>query len=227
MSLKEIRKNALKENNDLFSYPFRYISTIITNILVKTEILPIHVTIIHIFIALLSAILFSLGVYGYAIAGSVLLLLAFILDCVDGEIARYKNLGSLLGGWLDHVSDYFILFIVIVGITLGTFRSNEDIKTLILGLISLMIIAIIGVISISRIDAKIKKLKAIKLPFKFKFSKGTHIGVFTPSILILVIGPLTKQINLMFIIYIIIMFIAMIKVFISRWKFIKQESEHP
>ena len=225
MSLKEIRMNALKEDNDLFSYPFRYVSTIITSILIKTEITPIQVTIFHIFLGIISAFLFSIGLYTYTIIASALLIFVFILDCVDGEIARYKKNGSELGIWLDHVSDYIILFMIIASITLGTFKANSESITLSLGLISLMITAIIGVISISRMGEKVKKNKAVKLPFKFKFSKRLHLGVFTPAILFLTIGPLTKQINIMFGIYIFIMFFAMIKVFIHRWNFVKKESE--
>ncbi|MEK6841471.1 MAG: CDP-alcohol phosphatidyltransferase family protein, partial [Nanoarchaeota archaeon] len=102
MLLKDIRKRALKEDNDIFSYPFRYISTIITSILIKTNITPTQVTVIHLFLGIISALLFLMGRYQYTVLASFLLISSFILDCVDGEIARYKNIKSKFGAWLDH-----------------------------------------------------------------------------------------------------------------------------
>ena len=39
------------------------------------------------------------------VAGAVLLYLGFVLDCVDGQLARYTRQFSAFGGWLDTMAD--------------------------------------------------------------------------------------------------------------------------
>lgn len=224
MSLKEVRKKSLKEDNDIFSYPLRYISTIITMILVKTRVTPLQVTITHIIIGIIAAISFSLGSYRWIIIASILYLISVILDMVDGEIARYKGIRSEISVWIDHVSDNFLLFLIITGIVTGEFVTKNDSFILILGIISILITATAGVINISkRANEKIIQKKTIRLPIKFKYSKKVHVGIFVFSSLILIIGSLIKEVKIMLIVYIIINFLAMVIAFIRRINLIKKE----
>jgi len=224
MSLKEVRKRVLKEEEDIFAYPFRHISTIITMYLVKTKITPLQITWIHLITGIIAAILFGFGKYNLSIIAFIIYLISMILDMVDGEIARYKNIRSEVSIWLDHVSDNILLFLIIVGITIGTFSINKNALVLILALIALLITASMGVINISkRTSEKMKQEKAIRLPISFKYSKKIHVGIFVLSSLLLTIGPLIKNVELVLIIYIIINFFAMIKSFIHRIKLIKKE----
>ncbi len=222
--LKKIRKRTFKNSNDIFSYPFRYISTMITSLLVNTPITPLQITWGHLFIAISAAVLFSIGNYSLTILAALLFVLSYILDMVDGELARYRETRSEVSVWLDHVSDYISLFFVLAGIAIGEFRNTGNATTLILGLISCVLIGSAGVVNISkRVSNKIKQVKAMNLPFKFKWSKKLHLGIFTVSFIILTLGPLLKQINIMFFVFIIITFLAFIKAFIHRIKLIKLE----
>jgi len=108
MSLKEVRKKAIKDDTDIFYYPIRYISTIITMFLVKTNVTPLQVTWVHFIIGTIAAILFGFGNYGLAIFAFCLFFLSIVLDMVDGEIARYKEIRSEVSVWLDHISDFNI-----------------------------------------------------------------------------------------------------------------------
>ena len=81
-----------------------------------------------------------------------------------------------------------------------------------------------GIINISkRTSEKMKQSKAIVLPIKFRYVKKFHVGIFVLSSLILIISPIIKQVEIMFITYVIIMFFAMIKSFLNRIKLIKKE----
>ncbi len=222
--LKKVRKRTFKNSNDIFSYPFRYISTIITSLLVNTSITPLQITWAHLFIAMIAAVLFGIGDYLLTILAALLFVLSYILDMVDGELARYRETRSEVSVWLDHVSDYITLFFVLAGIAIGEFKNTDNATTLILALISCVLIGSIGVVNISkRASNKIKQVKAIILPFKFKWSKKLHLGIFTISFIILTLGPLLKQVNIMLFVFIIIIFLAFIKAFIHRIKLIELE----
>ncbi|MEV0903039.1 CDP-alcohol phosphatidyltransferase family protein [Actinoplanes sp. NPDC049802] len=43
--------------------------------------------------------------YPWLLAGALLFHLGFVLDCMDGKIARLNGTGSLFGSWLDYVFD--------------------------------------------------------------------------------------------------------------------------
>lgn len=45
------------------------------------------------------------GGYRWLLLGAVLFHLSFVLDCMDGKIARLNGTGSVFGAWLDYVFD--------------------------------------------------------------------------------------------------------------------------
>ncbi len=67
-----------------------------------TSVSPNLVSVASILAYVGSAILFWLGPGGAWVAGAVLAALGFLLDCVDGKLARLKKQQSRLGWWLDH-----------------------------------------------------------------------------------------------------------------------------
>lgn len=124
--------------NGLFNYfrvrIWRVPSIYITKLLLYTPITPNQVTMLMIFIGFIVTYLFSLGSYWSAIIGVLLLEFVYILDAVDGEIARYKKQTSVVGIFLDlmvHVSNVSIIFI---GITIGLYRLNPSLEIVALGL---------------------------------------------------------------------------------------------
>lgn len=60
------------------------------------------------------------------VAGAVLLQLAFVVDCVDGQLARYARRFSNLGAWLDSVFDRVKEYLVYAGLALGATRGFGD-----------------------------------------------------------------------------------------------------
>ncbi|MFI6596252.1 CDP-alcohol phosphatidyltransferase family protein [Nonomuraea sp. NPDC050536] len=85
----------------------------------RLKLTPNAVTGISIGLALLSAIWFSEGTRGSQIAGGLLLYLSFVLDCVDGQLARYTRSFSPLGAWVDGMADRLKEFVVYVGLAFG------------------------------------------------------------------------------------------------------------
>ena len=60
----------------------------------------------------------------WLIIGAALYHLSFVLDCMDGKIARLKGTGTVFGGWLDYVFDRIRVLICAVALTSGQFEAT-------------------------------------------------------------------------------------------------------
>jgi phosphatidylglycerophosphate synthase len=60
----------------------------------------------------------------WLIVGAVLYHLSFVLDCMDGKIARLKGTGTVFGGWLDYVFDRIRVLVCAVALTAGRFEAT-------------------------------------------------------------------------------------------------------
>ena len=97
-------------------YLNRRISTRITKYLVENDvnITPTQVSIISFILGILSAILYFTG---YIIYGGILIQISSIIDGVDGELARARNLVSRLGGFTDTFLDRLVNISVFLSIS--------------------------------------------------------------------------------------------------------------
>ncbi|MEU9378151.1 DUF5941 domain-containing protein [Streptomyces sp. NPDC048255] len=75
--------------------------------------------------------------WGYVAAG-VLLLVSFVLDCTDGQLARYSLQYSTMGAWLDATFDRAKEYAFYAGLALGAARNGDDVWALALGAMILM-----------------------------------------------------------------------------------------
>ncbi|WP_327191817.1 DUF5941 domain-containing protein [Streptomyces xinghaiensis] len=66
---------------------------------------------------------------GFAAAG-LLLLFSFVLDCTDGQLARYSLQYSTLGAWLDATFDRAKEYAFYAGLALGAARGGDDVWAL-------------------------------------------------------------------------------------------------
>jgi phosphatidylglycerophosphate synthase len=83
---------------------------------------------------LLSAYEFSKGNFWGIFAGAVLLQLSIIIDCVDGELARYTRQFSQLGAWLDAITDRIKEYLVFFALAYGAAKNGEDLWILAMGM---------------------------------------------------------------------------------------------
>ncbi|WP_327285856.1 MULTISPECIES: DUF5941 domain-containing protein [unclassified Streptomyces] len=75
--------------------------------------------------------------WGYVAAG-VLLLVSFVLDCTDGQLARYSLQYSTMGAWLDATFDRAKEYSFYAGLALGAAKNGDDVWALALGAMILM-----------------------------------------------------------------------------------------
>ena len=118
---------ANRANDGFFSVFFlRKFSKLLTWVAVKVGATPNQVTLISFAIGLYSAYSFSLGGFWNLFLGALLLQLSIIVDCVDGELARYTRKFSQLGAWLDAVTDRVKEYMVFLGLAIGANKEGRD-----------------------------------------------------------------------------------------------------
>ena len=118
-------KMANRANDGFFSVFFlRRVSKLLTWAAVKIGATPNQVTIASFAIGLYAAFLFAQGDTWSLIFGAILLQVSIIVDCVDGELARYTRKFSELGAWLDAITDRVKEYAVFLGLAYGAFVQN-------------------------------------------------------------------------------------------------------
>ena len=120
-------KIANRSNDGFFSVFFlRKLSKILTWVAVKIKATPNQVTLLSFAIGLYSAYLFSRGTFASILLGAILLQVSIIVDCVDGELARYTRKFSKLGAWLDAVTDRVKEYMVFLGLAYGASLEGKN-----------------------------------------------------------------------------------------------------
>lgn len=87
--------------------------------LVHTPFTPNQVTLVSVLFGLAAAWEFSRGNFVGLVTGGILLEFSLILDCVDGQLARAKNMASDMGRLIDGIGGYIANLGVVIGIGLG------------------------------------------------------------------------------------------------------------
>ncbi len=120
-------KMANRANDGFFSvFVLRKFSKLFTWAAVRLRVTPNQITLISFAIGLLSAYEFSRGDFWSIFTGAILLQLSIIVDCVDGELARYTRKFSQLGAWLDAITDRIKEYLVFFGLAYGAAKNGEE-----------------------------------------------------------------------------------------------------
>jgi phosphatidylglycerophosphate synthase len=77
-------------------------------------------------LGLVTAYCFAQGDYPWLIAGAIVFHVSFVLDCMDGKIARLKGTGSVFGAWLDYVFDRLRVLICALALFGGQYAKTDD-----------------------------------------------------------------------------------------------------
>lgn len=94
---------------------------------------PNQVTTASLFTALIAAGCAATGTRAGFVTAGLLLLFSFVLDCTDGQLARYSLQYSTLGAWLDATFDRAKEYAYYAGLALGAARGGDDVWALALG----------------------------------------------------------------------------------------------
>lgn len=182
--MKFNKKNTIKYSDFISNYFYQQIAFYITCFLVKTKITPNIVTIISLFVGIISAIFVY---YQHFILAILFLNFSFILDCVDGQLARVKKLESDFGMWLDNISDRIVENSIILSIGY-LYISN---KFLISGIIFLIFINMLYAYMNDMVLYQGKKYRPLSVKEKIIFSPIYFISrsMVIPLLSLLIIFP--------------------------------------
>ncbi|MER5438115.1 CDP-alcohol phosphatidyltransferase family protein [Streptomyces sp. NPDC002790] len=91
-----------------------------------TRITPNQITWGALILGLGAAGCFAMGDWRWLIAGAVIYHLSFVLDCMDGKVARLTGQGSVFGAWLDYIFDRVRVMACAVALMGGQFQRTGD-----------------------------------------------------------------------------------------------------
>ncbi|MFJ8134957.1 DUF5941 domain-containing protein [Streptomyces sp. NPDC096013] len=127
-------KSAVKSRDGFFTTHFiSPYSRYIARWCARRGLTPNQVTTASLLTALIAAACAATGTRPGFVAAGVLLIASFVLDCVDGQIARYALKYSTLGAWLDATFDRAKEYAYYAGLALGAARGGDDVWALALG----------------------------------------------------------------------------------------------
>ncbi|MBN1571813.1 MAG: CDP-alcohol phosphatidyltransferase family protein [Deltaproteobacteria bacterium] len=104
-----------------------------------TRLSPNAVTFFSFLFALVSAYLFYRGERLFLVAGAVVYEFGFILDTVDGKLARLTGKSSTAGAFLDVYLDNISVFLNLFALVMGRFLISGEKKYIIVGLIYIFV----------------------------------------------------------------------------------------
>ncbi|MEV7019603.1 MULTISPECIES: CDP-alcohol phosphatidyltransferase family protein [unclassified Streptomyces] len=92
-----------------------------------TRVTPNQITWAALVLGIGAAACFAQGDWQWLIAGAVVYHVSFILDCMDGKLARLTGKGSAFGAWLDYIFDRVRVLVCAVALMGGQYQRTEDV----------------------------------------------------------------------------------------------------
>jgi phosphatidylglycerophosphate synthase len=96
----------------------------------RTRITPNELTVFSLVLGMVSAACLATD---RLVAGAAVFYLSFMIDCVDGKIARLKGTGTPFGLWLDYVGDRVRVVFCAAGLAYGQYALTGDVGFVVLG----------------------------------------------------------------------------------------------
>ncbi len=94
----------------------------------NSRITPNQLTISSFIVASIGCFGFAIGTRSAVVFGLILVQISYVLDCADGQMARYKQQFSAFGGWLDQMSDRIKEFLIYFSLAYGFTRYHLDVS---------------------------------------------------------------------------------------------------
>lgn len=183
----------------------------------RTRITPNQLTWGAFLLGLGSAWCFLLADWRGLVAGAILYHLSFVLDCVDGKIARLKGTGTVLGGWLDYVFDRIRVLTCTLALMWGQFTITGEGAYLVLGVVIVFLdmLRYLDALQVAKVRRQMRRsledpLEEVDLQREFKTKFSWYIGLrdwlrdhrirthlvsgIEFQMAVFIVGPLTGQI---------------------------------
>lgn len=117
-------------------YFIRPISIYLTYAALKAGLTANQVTALQTLVGLAGAVCLAFPSNTIVVAGLVLLQLGFILDNVDGEVARYRGEVSVTGKYLDTIGHEFVIPSMYFALGVGSFFREGTFESIVFGFLA-------------------------------------------------------------------------------------------
>lgn len=107
-------------------YAGRLPSFYLTWIFLRLNMSANQATSISVIVGLASCAFLALGSYGTKLAGAIMATLFLTLDCVDGNIARYRKSFSPFGEYVDALAGYVVTAFLYMSLGVGVFTNPNS-----------------------------------------------------------------------------------------------------
>lgn len=137
-SVKELWKICYEKRYVYRAWYNKYVSKVsiyVTWLLLHTPVTPDFVTICELFLVILASIFLFIGKLEYVFIGLLIIQFTNLLDCVDGELARYKKIQSLVGMHLEDIYHQLVSHLMFFPLAFGIFTQTSWKSVLIFGFI--------------------------------------------------------------------------------------------
>ena len=120
----------------------RRVSIHVTRLVIRTPLSANAVTGIMVLVGLMAALLIAVGGLAGVIAGALAVQLYLCLDCVDGEVARWRGTTGIKGVYLDRLGHYLVEAAIVAAIGVRAAGSPVEASWVILGLVGAIFVMI-------------------------------------------------------------------------------------
>ncbi|MCY0870468.1 MAG: CDP-alcohol phosphatidyltransferase family protein [Firmicutes bacterium] len=193
----------------------------------KTRITPNQVTLLSFLVFLVAAALFFRGTRSDIIAGVCLQQASFVLDCADGQLARYKKIFSPFGAWLDQTADRVKEFLLILTLAAGSARLHPGLGVWPLALCALFLLFMLeyyeqqrGRVAISptRHASTAHRVRKLRAARQFVPFRGFTIGeqYFLTGVLLLIGGAFVTLLGLVIVAGAMVIYLPIARALKSR-----------
>jgi len=123
-------------------YVARPLAAVLLVPLARTPVTPNQVTFATLVVFVAGAAVLALCPARGALVGAAAVLeLSYVLDCVDGQLARWKGLSSPVGAHLDFLMDEIKAFLLVAAVAIRLWRVAHAAHWLVEGLLGLVAVA--------------------------------------------------------------------------------------
>ncbi len=151
--LRAICQSKDEEETGYLKVVARRASIQVTRLLLHTPITGNQATLLYIVTGLVAGIFFVPGNTWCTIIGVFLLQLWFVMDCVDGEVARYRKTASLTGIYLDELSHHIVHPYVFACVSFGVYNSLHDVRAFMFGFLVVLSMSLYAAVQDCRAKA--------------------------------------------------------------------------
>ena len=111
-------------------------------LLARTAVTPNQITLFTLLVFAVGAMVLALcPAWSALIGAAVIIELAYVFDCVDGQLARLKQSSSPVGAHLDFLMDELKAFLLVAAVGVRLWRSSADARFLLEALLGLVAVA--------------------------------------------------------------------------------------